>query len=225
MIRPLGVYSIYASLESDAKVTRTQQDPEVTRTHGTMGKNIRCFLKEQNNKALHLPLEHHPCTGSNMSMTIMTPWSVKHPHPSVLGTSNQNTKNTIRYLKGTPWSKWGQICVDSYGHTVTSWFIRSELLGLLFSTDSTAKQNSGRVENLPLHASHLVNQFEDALAALVQISIARLLHKAEVEHSTQSAWWCFCSICICSVCFSDCIDWLTHSIPKNRPKIRFAGSP
>lgn len=142
---------------------------------------------------------------------------------SVLGTSNQNTKNTIRYLKGTPWSKWGQICVDSYGDTVTSWFIRSELLGLLFSTDSTAKQNSGRVENLPLHASHLVNQFEDALAALVQISIARLLHKAEVEHSTQSAWWCFCSICICSVCFSDCIDWLTHSIPKNRPKIPFAG--
>lgn len=49
------------------------------------------------------------------------------------------------------------------------------MLGLLFSTDSTAKQNSGRVENLPLHASHLVNQFEDALAALVQISIARLL--------------------------------------------------
>lgn len=66
--------------------------------------------------------------------------------------------------------------------------MKTVMLGLLLSTDSTAKQNSGRVEDLPLHASHLVNQFEDALAALVQISFARLLHKAEVEHSTQSAW-------------------------------------
>ena len=58
---------------------------------------------------------------------------------------------------------------------LSHWSCRKNRLGLLLSTDSTAKQNSGRVEDLPLHASHLVNQFEDALAALVQISIARLL--------------------------------------------------